>query len=292
MTGRVAAVVVGIAASVLVGVLLLVVLMTRAPTQDPRATAPEGKDRVADVVSVIAHRGASAYAPHNTLAAAGEAVRRGADLLEADLRQTSDGHLVALFHGSLAPTTDVERIFPGREPWRVETFTLAEVRRLDAGSWFGPQFAGQKVPTLTDMLEVLDGTDVGLIVEPKTPSRYPGLAETLDEIIRAEPLRFAEVESFDEAFLRGFARRGLPVDIGLTGTPDVRRLADIGTFADAVNPRLADIDQAYVRQAREVGLEVKVWSLNDERSMRTAIAMGVDGIYTHRPDLLRGMLEP
>ena len=143
--------------------------------------APESTS--ADVL-VIAHRGASAYAPQNTVAAARGAVSRGADALEADIRQTRDGHLVALLDPTPALTTNVEQGFPRRRPWRVEWFTLAEVRRLDAGSWFGPEFAGERVPTLSELADALDGTDVEMMVEVKAPRRYPGIGE---RVLRHEP---------------------------------------------------------------------------------------------------------
>jgi glycerophosphoryl diester phosphodiesterase len=121
-----------VAGGCLVALLLVVaVLHERKGSGEPPVQGSTSAD-----VLVIAHRGASAYAPQNTVAAAREAVSRGADALEADIRQTRDGHLVALLDPTLARTTNVEQVFPRRRPWRVESFTLAEVKRLDAGSWF------------------------------------------------------------------------------------------------------------------------------------------------------------
>lgn len=142
---------------------------TESPPASPTPATTGPGSTAADVL-VIAHRGASAYAPQNTVAAAREAVSRGADALEADIRQTRDGHLVALLSPSLAPTTNIEQVFPQRRPWQVESFTLAEVRRLDAGSWFGPEFAGDRVPTLSELADALDGSDVKMIVDVKAPA--------------------------------------------------------------------------------------------------------------------------
>src|SRR5262249_51711902 len=107
---------------------------------------------------VIAHRGASAYAPEHTLAAYTLALQQGADYVEQDLDITKDGVLVCSHDPSLERTTNVEEVFPDRftevkqgdrtvKHWFIEDFTLAEIKRLDAGSWFDPKFAGQKVMT-------------------------------------------------------------------------------------------------------------------------------------------------
>ncbi|MGH3469062.1 MAG: glycerophosphodiester phosphodiesterase [Thermocrispum sp.] len=241
-------------------------------------------------VLVIAHRGASAYAPHDTVAAAREAVARGADAIEADVRQTGDGHLVALFHPTLEATTNAEQVFPGRGPWRVESFTLAEVRRLDSGSWFGPAFAGARVPTLTELADALEGSDVELIIEVKTPQRYPGIGQRVLREILTRPNRYREVESFDLTFLRRFARLSPPVELGAAKGVPPGRMAEVASYIDAVNTPVADVDPAYVERAREVGLEVKVWSLNTPTAVRRAEALGVDGIYSHRPDMVLEVL--
>ena len=254
-----------------------------APSTEPPADPGD--------VLVIAHRGASAYAPHDTVAAAREAVARGADAVEVDIRQTRDGRLVALLRASLAPTTDVEDVFPDRRPWRVETFTLEEVRRLDAGSWFGPRFAGERVPTLAEVLAALEGSDVELIVEVKTPRRYPGARNRLLREIRRAPERFREVESFDLAFLRRLREASPAVRLGAAKGVAPEQMPAAASYLDAVNPPLGDVDTAYVDRAHALGLEVKVWSLNTPASVRRAVGLGVDGIYSHRPDMVRKVLR-
>jgi glycerophosphoryl diester phosphodiesterase len=263
----------------------------KAPRPPPQPEASAQKAPPPGDVLVIAHRGASAYAPHDTVAAAREAVARGADALEADIRQTRDGRLVALFRASLAPTTNVEEVFPERAPWRVETFTLAEIRRLDAGSWFGPEFAGERVPTLAELVAALEGSDVELILEAKTPQRYPGIGDRLRRAIRRTPGRVREVESFDLAFLRRWDRDPSPVRLGAARGVREDGLAEAATYLDAVNPPLHMVDRAYVERAHDLGLEVKVWSLNAPPAVRRALGLGVDGIYSHRPDMVRDVIE-
>jgi glycerophosphoryl diester phosphodiesterase len=224
------------------------------------------------------------------VAAAREAVDRGADAVEADVRQTADGHLVALFRETLAPTTNVEQVFPDRRPWRIESFTLAEVRRLDAGSWFGQEFTGERVPTLAELADALDGSDVELIVEIKSPQRYPGIGRRVLREIRSRPERYREVESFDLEFLRRLARLSPPVRLGAAKGVPPRRMAEVAPYLDAVNPPLVEADASYVERAHALGLEVKVWSVNTPESVRRASALGVDGIYSHRPDMVVDVL--
>jgi glycerophosphoryl diester phosphodiesterase len=286
--------------AVLVGLALVAAFVTwrgQQPGEGPTAQRPPQPEASAqqapraDDVLVIAHRGASAYAPHDTVAAAREALSRGADAVEVDIRQTRDGRLVALFRASLAPTTNVEEVFPERAPWRVESFTLAELRQLDAGSWFGPEFAGERVPTLVELVAALEGSDVALILEAKTPQRYPGIGDRLRRAIRRAPGRIREVESFDLAFLRGWGREHGPVRLGAARGVPGEGLAEAAAYLDAVNPPLRLVDRAYVERAHDLGLEVKVWSVNTPPAVRRALGLGVDGIYSHRPDMVRDVVE-
>ncbi|NEE17929.1 glycerophosphodiester phosphodiesterase, partial [Streptomyces sp. SID7499] len=115
------------------------------------ADRPEAPERQ-DAPVVVAHRGASGYAPENTLAAVDAADALGIDWVENDVHRTRDGVLVVLHDTDLKRTTDVEQVYPDRAPWAVKDFTAAELAKLDAGSWFGTQFTGARVPTLTQFL--------------------------------------------------------------------------------------------------------------------------------------------
>src|SRR5206468_10616798 len=128
---------------------------------------------------VIAHRGASAYAPEHTLASSQLAIEQGADCVESDLHLTRDGVLVCLHDRTLERTTNVREIFPergrpwgergaGNCAWFVHDFTLAEIRRLDAGSWFDPRFSGSRVPTFDELIE-LTRDRTALLLELKDP---------------------------------------------------------------------------------------------------------------------------
>ena len=148
---------------------------------------------------LIAHRGASAYAPEHSIEAYELGIEQGADYLEPDLQITGDGVLIALHDLTLERTTNVREIFPTRsrkeevdgelvDVWLANDFTLDEIRQLDAGSWFGDAFAGTKILTLTEVIEAARGR-IGLFIETKAPEVYGDLGFDMEELLLAELAR-------------------------------------------------------------------------------------------------------
>lgn len=145
--------------------------------------------------AIIAHRGASYYAPESTLPAYQLARALGADYLELDLQRTKDGHLIALHDNNLKRTTNIESVFPERADDSVSTFTLAELKQLDAGSWFNDaypdraraQFVGLKIMTLDEVRQVAEqgNNHPGLYIETKSPNLFPGIEEDLKTYLLA-----------------------------------------------------------------------------------------------------------
>jgi glycerophosphoryl diester phosphodiesterase len=253
-----------------------------------------------DDVDVVAHRGSSGAAPENTLAAVRLAVRQGSEVIENDVQRTADGELVIVHDTSLARTTDVEQKFPGRSPWNVADFTLSEIRTLDAGSWFAPEFAGERVPTLAEWGDAVGGR-AGMLIEVKNPALYPGIAEDVDAELDAHPaFRSAVrgdrlvVQSFDHTWLRAYDTLAGDVPVGLLfagGPPSEAQLADAATWAEQANPALGDMTEATVDQIHGHGLETHVWTVNDGQGMRKAIGWGVDGVITNYPQVLLDILR-
>lgn len=144
--------------------------------------------------TVIAHRGASHDAPEETAPAYLAARELGADYLEADLQRTRDGVLVALHDDTLERTTNVAEVFPARAKDPVSSFTLAELKRLDAGSWFNQayperaraKFAGLKILTLDELIDIAEGGThkPGLYLETKVPAQFPGIEEDLRKALQ------------------------------------------------------------------------------------------------------------
>jgi glycerophosphoryl diester phosphodiesterase len=246
-----------------------------------------------------AHRGASGYAPENTLAAFGLAAELGAQAVELDVRRTLDGALVVLHDATLERTTDAAARFPDRAPWAVGSFTLAEVRTLDAGSWFDARFAGERVPTLAEAMDVLADRGLGLLLEAKAPDQYPGMAGQIGHQLRAaypQWLRAAAagrltVESFDWEFVREL-RTILPrVSVGLLGAPEPAALPAFAGFVDQINPHHTAVTADYVEQVHQLGMAVNAWTVDDPAEQAAAVAAGVDGVITNRPDVLGRQLS-
>jgi len=271
---------------------LLFALGLVAPAAASAATGPD--------VDVIAHRGSSGAAPENTLAAVELALDQKADVVENDIQRTSDGELVIMHDTTLTRTTDVEQVFPDRAPWNVGDFTLAEIKQLDAGSWFAPEFAGEQVPTLEEWVGAV-GRQAGMLLEAKAPELYPGIETDIDKELRSLPvftqaLRADDVvmQSFNHAWLRGYADLAPDVPVGLLfagGPPSEAQLADAATWADQANPALGDMTEATVDQIHGYGLETHVWTVNGGQDMRRAIRWDVDGIITNYPQVLREIVR-
>lgn len=233
---------------------------------------------------VVAHRGASAIAPENTIAAFRAASTAGADMYELDVRQTRDRRLVVVHDATLARTTDVEQRFPDRAPWRVSDFTLAEVKQLDAGSWFGPTFAGQRVPTVREAIAAMADGPV-LVLEVKNPT--PAIDAPIGELLRELPSDTV-VQSFDWGFLQRLDTHARRATLGLVAE---RQLREISTYADYVNVPHEQATPRFVRTAHRVGLRVIAYTVNRPRVMRRMLAAGVDGVLTNRPKVARTVAD-
>ncbi len=247
----------------------------------------------------VAHRGASDAAPENTVAALERAVALGADCVEVDVQHSKDGALVLLHDTTLARTTDACRVFPHRAPWRVRDFTHSELLRLDAGSWKGPQFAGEKLATLPEALAVLAQHKVGLLLEVKAPRLHPGLVADVAATLQADTTGFVEravgdgrmvVQSFCFAAMKEHKTYAPGVPVGLLGLPDPAHLPALATWADQVNPAHRALERGYLDRVHALGLACQVWTVNREAAMRRVLRLGVDGVITNRPALLRQVL--
>ncbi|MEV6160594.1 glycerophosphodiester phosphodiesterase family protein [Streptomyces sp. NPDC052052] len=248
---------------------------------------------------VIAHRGASAYAPENTLAAVDRADALGIDWVENDVQLTEDGVLVVMHDTNLKRTTDAEKVFPGRAPWAVKDFTAAEIARLDAGSWFGARFAGTRVPTLAQYLDRIERNHQNLLLEIKSPKIYPGIEkETLRVLDRKGWLDRDHVrhrlviQSFGAGSVRKVHQRRPDVTTGFLGTPAVADLPSYAAFTDQINPPYRSLSAGYVRAVHALKgahgkpLRVNTSTVDRAATAKKAAALGVDGIITNAPDVV------
>jgi glycerophosphoryl diester phosphodiesterase len=284
--------------AVLITTTMLVAVLSSGMSSADAATAISSRHLLRSSIENVAHRGASHYAPENTMAAVKEAAERNATLFEIDVQLSKDKQLVLMHDTNLARTTDAEQVFPDRAPWNVGDFTLAELRKLDAGSWFDAKFKGERIPTLGQTLREMKPAGLGLLLEVKSPELYPGIGGRLAAELLRHPSwsdkdprgRRLIIQSFDWDFIRAFKPLMPWLPHGLLGTPPTEQLPELAEFADQINPSHGTIDADYVAQVHKAGMETFAWTINDEAGMRRAIDLKVDGIITNRPDVLHGVL--
>ncbi|MDX3381390.1 glycerophosphodiester phosphodiesterase family protein [Streptomyces niveiscabiei] len=267
------------------------------------AQAPDASAAARPAPVVVAHRGASAQAPENTLAAVDKAAEMEVAWVENDVQRTKDGELVVIHDDTLRRTTNAAKIFPDRAPWKVKDFTAAEIAQLDAGSWFGPAFAGERVPTLKQFVERLDTHRQKLLLEIKNPQLYPGIEQQIIKVLGNEgwldPWHLNSrliVQSFDAASLRTVHSLKPAVRTGFLGTPAVADLPSYARFADLINPSHTTVTSEYVsavhalRGPHHRRLQMYVWTVDDAVNARKVAGFGVDGIITNKPDVVRDAL--
>jgi glycerophosphoryl diester phosphodiesterase len=252
---------------------------------------------------IVGHRGAPGQAPEETLASYRDALRDGADVLEGDVQLTSDKQIVLVHDDTLTRTTDVEEVYPDRAPWRVGQFTLAEIKKLDAGTWFASRYAGQRVPALRELLAAVDRR-TGLSLELKAPANSPGVATLLARELNAAGLTDGgtlksgayrvQVHSRDQAALKEFHASAPKVQLSyLTGG---RMLADdelaalagwtVGVYA---HPRVTGATD--VKRANAKGLKVFSDPVDSPAEVSMAANQGYVWITSNLPATARRILD-
>jgi glycerophosphoryl diester phosphodiesterase len=227
-------------------------------------------------LTVIAHRGASGTRPENTLVAFHRAVELGAHMIELDVQCTRDGAVVVIHDETLDRTSD------GVGPVRHRT--LAELAELDAGRWFAPAYAGERIPTLD---AVLRAVSIPINVELK-PTGDDGLERrTLDVVEAAGALQRVVFSSFAaESLVR---LRALSADAELavlwdrTAIAGALRLAE-GVGARALHIRTSRRAPSGIAAGHQKGLQVRVWTVNSRADLAPLEAAGVDAVFTDYPE--------
>lgn len=260
---------------------LLLVLLLCAPflvassaEGAPSAAQPAAPARLRPYI--CAHRGASAAAPENTMAAFREARRLGADSFELDTYLTSDGVAVLLHDGTVDRTTD--------GTGDITKMTLAEVRKLDAGSWKGERFRGEPLPTLEEALVGRGGLYVNIEVKANAQTAAPLAKEVVRLIEKHKLEKFVIISSFNPDALREIKRLNPKVRTGYLYYDKVPDIHPEGL--DAVHPHFKTVTPEYMTWARENGYEVNVWTVDNPDEMRRLIRLGVASIITNVPDVL------
>ena len=238
----------------------------------------------------IGHRGASAAAPQNTLAAFRRALEFGADGVELDVHLSLDGAVVVIHDFTVDKTTD--------GAGRVSQKTLAQLKALDAGVKFSPQFAGERIPTLSEVFDALEGKLL-VNVELKAPlhSANTSLVAPVLDVVRKHGMDKRVVfSSFNTRVLGAMKRLAPHIPAGVLYAPDLpayARYAWLDPFEphEARHPHFSMVTRLIVRWCHARGLQVNVWTVDDPGEIRRLVEAEVDAIITNKPDVLGNVLR-
>ena len=232
-------------------------------------------------IKITAHRGSKVRAPENTLSALRQAIAEGADYAEIDVQTTADGVVVLLHDADLMRVASVNR--------RLQDIDYDELRDIDVGSWFAPEFSNERVPTLQQAIDVARGR-IKLNIELKFTWSDPALAEKVGDIIQHNG--FASdcvVSSLNFEALTEIQGSFPELTTGFIVMQAVGNLSRMET--DFLSISAARATPRLVRDVHRRGVEVHVWTVNDLNNALTMIEMGVDNIITDEPVDIRSLLE-
>ncbi|WLV25204.1 glycerophosphodiester phosphodiesterase family protein [Aciduricibacillus chroicocephali] len=268
-------------------VLLMAILLASFFVTPAFAQKIHGKGGNSKTIN-IAHRGASGYAPENTIAAFRKAVQMRADYFEIDVQMTKDGKLVVIHD------TTVDRTTNGTG--KVGNLKFDEIRSLDAGSWFAPEYAGEKVPTFGEILDQFRGR-TGILIELKSPELYPGIEEKVAKEIKKRNLHHNPhqriiVQSFNHDSVQK-SKSLLPnVPHGVLAGMNWKNVTDVqlqqfATYADYFNPNQNLLTSELVDRIHSKNMKTWPYTARTQEQVDRLLGLGVDGIITDFPDLLQ-----
>lgn len=241
---------------------------------------------------VIAHRGASAYYPENTMAAFKGAIEMNAEMIELDVMMTKDG-VPVVFH-------DAELDDHSNGSGLISNHTLVEIKKLDAGSWFGSEFSGERIPTLAEVLEYTSGK-IALNIEVKTEA----VSDEIEDGVEQKALELVkEHDMEDHVLFSSFDYRAIthlkkldpdmPAALLYNRSLSKRKLPHelINEYqADAFNCSYRQLSGKWMADLREHEIPSFIYTVDQKRKMRKLLNAGVTGIFTNKPDVLNSVVK-
>ncbi|WP_020529385.1 glycerophosphodiester phosphodiesterase [Flexithrix dorotheae] len=260
----------------------------------PEITALKNKK-----ITIIAHRGASGHAPENTLAAFSKALEMESDVIELDIHLSKDGEVVVIHDATVDRTTDGFGL--------VNELTLPALKKFDAGKWYGEDFTGEKIPTLKESLQLINGKAKALI-EIKTGSDgyiYTNIEKKTIEIVKElDAMDWCIIQSFEPYYLQTARKYSEEIEIQRLLFSDFSPFPffsdtslKAGDFVEhevrytAINPHFMSLTKGKVATLHERGFKTFPYTVNKADEMKKLMAMGVDGIITNYPDVLKSILD-
>lgn len=238
----------------------------------------------------IAHRGASGYAPENTLAAFDKAVEMQADYIEIDVQLSKDDLPVVIHDDTLDRTTN--------GTGNVSAYTLEELRSLDAGSWFDKKYAGEKIPSLNEVLEMY-GEKIDILIELKSPELYPGVEEKVAEALAKYKLDTSNnivIQSFNHPSVIKSAELLPEITHGVLAGENYKNVTDqqlqeFAAYAEYFNPNLKIVSSELVDNVHQAGMKISPYTIKTKAEAERIYKFGVDGLITDYPDYAEALKE-
>ena len=247
-------------------------------------------------INVISHRGANVYAPQNTLPAFERSLALGVDGFETDVHLSRDGKLVLCHNYTIDKTSNGKG--------SISQMTLSQLKEYDFGTYFSPKFADTRIPTLKEFLKLI--VDAGGVEVLNIELKSPRANETT--IVRDTIQMVKEFDLFDSLILSSFDPKLLveakqvdpAVKTGFLYSPNskvtfrvFRNPLEVAKElkADALHPFSMYVNVDLVRKTHDAGMQINVWTVNSPRAIKRFASLGVDGIITDYPDVVKGVLE-
>jgi len=233
-----------------------------------------------DDLTVAAHRGAAGRAPENTMASIKAAIEDGTDWVEIDVQETVDGQVVVVHDSDFMKLAGVDlKVWDG---------TLEQIRTLDVGSWFAPEFADQRVPTLIDVLQESKGK-AQVVIELKYYGHDQQLEQRVIDIVeQLDMVDQTAIMSLKYDAVQKVRKLRPGWEVGLLSAQVIGNMSKLDVDFLAVNMAMAT--PAFIRTNQAAGKRVFVWTVNDKMSMFRMMSLGVDGIITDEPALARQVM--
>jgi glycerophosphoryl diester phosphodiesterase len=235
-------------------------------------------------VDNVAHRGATGYAPENTIAAFDKGVEMKADYIEIDVQRSKDGELVIIHDNTVDRTTDGTGY--------VKDLTFEQIRSLDAGSWKGEQFTGEKIPTFDEILDRYHGK-TGILIELKSPELYPGIEGQVAQKLKERNLDKPQNEkiiiqsfNFESMKITNSLLPKVPIGVLTSNRAHTteQALNEFAKYADYFNPSYGIVSKELVDQVHSLGMKIQSWTVRSHEAAQFLLDMNVDGIITDYPD--------
>jgi glycerophosphoryl diester phosphodiesterase len=236
---------------------------------------------------IVGHRGSSAIAPENTITSFRQSILDGADGVELDVHLTSDGEAVVIHDGTLARTTNGSG--------RVEKKTLAELKQLDAGSWFGRKFKGEQIPTLKEALHILKGK-LGVDIELKSTSRMIDIVHrTCDVVKELDLMGEVLLTSFEYRFLEQVKQIEDMIPIGLLYEPSWHVKSGI-VIARKIGAQFLilhsrNISTRIISEAHDSNILIGEYPVDTKVRFERSRKNGTDILFSNQPAYLRTLMQ-